>query len=1026
MLTDIFTAIFTAPALSNPVRPSDRREGRATTPQRASTTTDGPPGRCEPARQAIAAFLLLVALSTGLAWGQLPACSPTSVWADDFSHDAATDGQVVASYDAQGQPIPLADDAGRLERALDRAAELDACLCASGQFYVSRPIDISGQCVLGVRHWRDVGFEVIAAQGIGPSAPTWGADDAILFGDQAFHLDGVNVYGDELARYGVRFQGDSGNPELEIRDISIQQTLVAGLHIAASRDIILDRVVTKHNQGDGIVLDRVASARLVAARSTYNLGTGLRIGGDYTATPGQPADILVRYPVIEQNEGNAIWIKDRTQPVFIRGGWLEGQLAHGVLIEDADNVNVRYTNILGSRHPLANGFDPGPITLHGDSRHNTVEDNFVSHSEPVALGWYRNAIGDERTTDLASNTVQHNRKVQVRAPSPIFNPQTQILDPTLPDAYDASPYCGDGTLDASFGELCDDGNRRNGDGCNEVCEIEFCGDGKVQNSATRWEECDLGAGNGPTANCSSTCEDLTVTVPPTPEIKQYHGQVSLLDFSSYTDDTARLEAGLNAAKKHACLVGDGTLVLSRDVRISARCLKGASADNPLILRADPAAAWAPGQPVLEGVADAFVLENVIVDANHVADFAIRLDRSHSARIRQSRFEGARVAGMFLEHTNGIVLRQVTTRDNAGDGAWLESMNGSYAEDLHAVANGGSGLKIFSGGPRPLFEKDPCLKGKSGGMYLHQPVARDNGGHGIEIVSTGSPVIVSGAVITGNQWHGIRLFKAQQAVITDSFISGGDASDSFEDHAIFLDWETWGAVLRDNVVALEDLAAINYPVLARAEHELGAPIPETWNRWQNNVYGDEILPEIEVPSCPTLHGSPIYIFDTQAWVDGDMGGRLGADALALAAVPPGLFAGSYAARALLGGNGIGLEDFPYRMCLDPTSPVVGVDASGAVTGTVANDWQDFIDGTLALTIAEAVGATPATDSFWSGSDNLGGWSKVDCCAWKNDVPSLDEGTISAQMNTTLDWLADPLVVGSCDVPHKLLGLAFAVP
>lgn len=33
-------------------------------------------------------------------------------------------------------------------------------------------------------------------------------------------------------------------------------------------------------------------------------------------------------------------------------------------------------------------------------------------------------------------------------------------------------YCGDGNIESSFGEECDDGNVRNGDGCNIQCQIE--------------------------------------------------------------------------------------------------------------------------------------------------------------------------------------------------------------------------------------------------------------------------------------------------------------------------------------------------------------------------------------------------------------------------------------------------------------------------------------------------------------------------------------------------------------------------
>src|SRR5512147_1551934 len=37
---------------------------------------------------------------------------------------------------------------------------------------------------------------------------------------------------------------------------------------------------------------------------------------------------------------------------------------------------------------------------------------------------------------------------------------------------DAGPYCGDGKIDSSLGEECDDGNRIGGDGCSGICKIE--------------------------------------------------------------------------------------------------------------------------------------------------------------------------------------------------------------------------------------------------------------------------------------------------------------------------------------------------------------------------------------------------------------------------------------------------------------------------------------------------------------------------------------------------------------------------
>lgn len=59
-------------------------------------------------------------------------------------------------------------------------------------------------------------------------------------------------------------------------------------------------------------------------------------------------------------------------------------------------------------------------------------------------------------------------------------------------------FCGDGFLDPD--EECDDGNNRNGDGCDASCFLELCGDTVLDPG----EECDDGNnfnGDGCSANC---------------------------------------------------------------------------------------------------------------------------------------------------------------------------------------------------------------------------------------------------------------------------------------------------------------------------------------------------------------------------------------------------------------------------------------------------------------------------------------------------------------------------------------------
>ena len=75
-----------------------------------------------------------------------------------------------------------------------------------------------------------------------------------------------------------------------------------------------------------------------------------------------------------------------------------------------------------------------------------------------------------------------------------------LIDGDGCDAHCLDEACGNGELDD--GEECDDGNRVPADGCSAACVIDFCGDRRLQNADEECEDGNRLDGDG----CSSSCE----------------------------------------------------------------------------------------------------------------------------------------------------------------------------------------------------------------------------------------------------------------------------------------------------------------------------------------------------------------------------------------------------------------------------------------------------------------------------------------------------------------------------------------
>ena len=104
-----------------------------------------------------------------------------------------------------------------------------------------------------------------------------------------------------------------------------------------------------------------------------------------------------------------------------------------------------------------------------------------------------------RTRPLAERTPPDGGSVEIDLAAP---PDAAVGDSGIP------PHCGDGVVDPSLGEECDDGNRDDSDSCLSTCVNARCGDGIVHVGV---EACDDGNtidNDGCRSNCAlPTCGD---------------------------------------------------------------------------------------------------------------------------------------------------------------------------------------------------------------------------------------------------------------------------------------------------------------------------------------------------------------------------------------------------------------------------------------------------------------------------------------------------------------------------------------
>lgn len=171
---------------------------------------------------------------------------------------------------------------------------------------------------------------------------------------------------------------------------------------------------------------------------------------------------------------------------------------------------------------------------------------------------------------------------------------------------------------------------------------------------------------------------------------------------------------------------------------------------------------------------------------------------------------------------------------------------------------------------------------------------------------------------------------------------------------------------------------------------------------------------DVPTLPTK----IYLFRSEYTVSGNMGGRVGADALVAASSHKPT--GSYTIHAFISVSSTDdIKSMPTNYGFPNNVPIVSVSGNAPV----ADNWADLLDGDLDLALMDlAVGVLPSgkSPSWWSGS-NFDGTVSQNCTGWTDDLGHT-RGVIGYAHATNNDWLSGSTSSGNYNNKY-VLGIAY---
>ncbi len=139
---------------------------------------------------------------------------------------------------------------------------------------------------------------------------------------------------------------------------------------------------------------------------------------------------------------------------------------------------------------------------------------------------------------------------------------------------------------------------------------------------------------------------------------------------------------------------------------------------------------------------------------------------------------------------------------------------------------------------------------------------------------------------------------------------------------------------------------------------------------------------------------------------------------------------YKTMALLSDGSRSLKNQSVLRNIPTNIPVYGVDSSESASSDgfhvvkLAENWEDFLDGTIQVNIAESMGVLSKFQYFWTGTTNTGLSAANHCNNWSVRDSNTVSSTISNRSGETSNWL-DEGSPAECVGTYMLLGVAYPV-